>query len=109
MTTVGVRALDPPLVLGDATLDRYHYYERGDVLYLRSGPPEVAADDDESLEGDTVFLDADDRIIGITMIGARIMLERDGTLNVTLPRRGIATRWPRAVVEPLLVETLSYD
>ncbi len=106
----GIRALDPPLLLGDATIDRYSYYERGDVLYLMVGAPtgEPAADDDESLEGDTVFFDADGAITGVTMIGPRYMLERDGTLNVTLPSRGIAVRWPRMLIEPLLVETLRY-
>ena len=105
-----MRILSPPLVLGDAAMDRYSYYEQGDVLYLNVGPPTgvPAFDTDESLEGDIVFFDADGRITGVTMIGPRFMLERDGTLNITLPSRGIAVRWPRAVVEPLLVETLRY-
>lgn len=63
---------------------------------------------DESIEGDTVFFDAHGRITGVTMIGPRFMLERDGTLNVTLPSRGLAVRWSREAVEPLLAETLSY-
>ncbi|MBS1868537.1 MAG: hypothetical protein JSS99_02640 [Actinobacteria bacterium] len=102
--------LDPPLVIAGDAMDRYGYYERGDVLYLSAGEPtgEPAHDTDESLEGDTVFFDVDGRISGVTMIGPRFMLERDGTLNVTLPARGIAVRWPRELVEPLLRETLSY-
>jgi hypothetical protein len=104
----GIRELDLPLLLGDAAIDRYSYYEHGDVLYLMVGPPHPAADDDESLEGDTVFFDADGSISGVTMISPRSKLERDGTLNVTLPSRGIAVRWPRELVEPLLVETLRY-
>lgn len=105
-----MRRLDRPLVLGDAEIDRYSYYEQGDVLYLSVGEPagRPAPDADESIEGDTVFFDADDRITGVTMIGPRFMLERDGTLNVTLPSRGLAVRWPRETVEPLLVETLAY-
>ncbi|HEV7773296.1 MAG TPA: hypothetical protein VGO48_08450 [Conexibacter sp.] len=67
-----------------------------------------APDVDESIEGDTVFFDAHGRITGVTMIGPRFMLERDGTLNVTLPSRGLAVRWSREAVEPLLAETLSY-
>jgi uncharacterized protein YuzE len=100
--------LDAPLMLGDVAIDRYSYYERGDVLYLMVGPPHPAANDGESLEGDTVFFDTDGRISGVTMIGPRSTLERDGTLNVTLPSRRLAVRWPREVVEPLLVETLRY-
>ncbi|MGN6190459.1 MAG: hypothetical protein ACTHOE_16335 [Conexibacter sp.] len=103
-----IRDLDRPLIVGAAAIDRYSYYEHGDVLYLMVGPPHPAADDDESLEGDTVFFDADGSISGVTMISPRFKLERDGTLNITLPSRGIEVRWPREVVEPLLVETLRY-
>lgn len=105
-----MRRLDQPLLLGDTEIDRYSYYERGDVLYLSAGEPtgQPAPDMDESIEGDTVFFDADGHITGATMIGPRFMLERDGTLNVTLPSRGLVVRWSRELVEPLLVETLSY-
>jgi hypothetical protein len=105
-----MRRLAQPLTLGDTEIDRYSYYERGDVLYLSAGEPtgRPSPDVDESIEGDTVFFDADGRITGVTMIGPRFMLERDGTLSVTLPSRGLAVRWPREVVEPLFVETLRY-
>jgi len=46
----------------------------------------------------------DGRATGATLISPRRKLDRDGTL----PSRGIAVRWPRELVEPLLVETLSY-
>jgi uncharacterized protein YuzE len=95
-------------MLGDAAIDRYGYYEEGDVLYLSVGPPQLAADGDESTEGDTVFFDADGRITGVTMIGPRRMLERDGSLNITLPGRGLAARFPREQIEPLLHETIRY-
>ena len=90
------------------TIDRYGYDEDADVLYLRAGRPRQAADDDDSIEGDAVFFDNEGNVSGVTIIGAREMLERDGTLNVTLPSRGIAVRWPRELIEPLLVETLRY-
>ncbi len=88
-------------------LDRYSYYEQGDVLYLAAGPPSPTADDDQSFEGDAVFFDATGRITRVTIVGAREKLERDGTLNVTL-RGGPAARWSREQVEPLLVETIRY-
>jgi len=100
--------LDRPLALGDVAIDRYSYYEQGDVLYLMVGPPHMAADDDDSQEGAVVFFDDDGSISGVTMIGARETLERDDVLSVTLPSRNIAVRWPRGLVEPLLVETLRY-
>jgi len=52
-----MRRLPTPLGVGDAMMDRYGYYEEGDVLYLTAGPPAPAADTDESIEGDTVFYD----------------------------------------------------
>jgi len=106
--TTTIRMLDTPLILGDAGIDRYSYYEQGDVLYLMVGPPHQAADDEDSREGAVVFFDADGTTSGVTIIGARETLEHQGTLNVTLPSRGIAARWPREMVEPLLVETLRY-
>jgi uncharacterized protein YuzE len=96
------------LRLRDSFIDRYGYDEEADVLYLCAGPPRQSADDDDSLEGAVVFFDADGTVSGVTMIGAREALERDGEMRVTLPRRGLAVRWPRELVEPLLHETLSY-
>lgn len=102
-----IRQLDAPLLLGDVAIDHYSYYEEGDVLYLTAGPPRVAADTDESLEGDTLFFDESHRIIGVTIIGARELLEREGCLSITPPRCH-TTRLTRRAVEPLLHETLRY-
>ena len=101
------RQLAAPLMLGDAAIDQYSYYEEGDVLYLTAGPPRVAAETDESLEGHAVFLDPDGSLIGVTVIGAREAIERDGMLKVTLPD-GPAARYSRNTIEPLLVETPLY-
>jgi uncharacterized protein YuzE len=103
-----VLLLADPLPLGGTAIDRYHYYEAGDVLYLTAGAARMADETAQSLEGDTVFLDAHGGIIGVTIVGAREVLDRDGTLNVTLPRLGLAARWPRARIEPLLFETSRY-
>ncbi|HEX7290912.1 MAG TPA: DUF2283 domain-containing protein [Conexibacter sp.] len=96
------------LQVRDAFIDHFGYDEAADVLYLSAGPPRQADDDDDSLEGDVVFFDADGKVSGVTIIGAREMLTHDGELHVTLPSRGIGVRWPRELVEPLLVETLRY-
>lgn len=101
------RQIATPLMFGEATIDHYSYDEPVDVLYLTAGPPRMADDTDESLEGSTIFLDERGAPIGVTIIGAREQLDRDGTLDVTLPG-GPAARWSRAQVEPLLHETLRY-
>ena len=102
------RPIFPPLLLGDVAIDRYSYYAAGDVLYLTAGPPRPAADDDDSLERHTIFFDAHGDVIGLTVIGAREHLDLDGTLNVTLRDGGPSAQFPRAAVEPLLVETIRY-
>jgi len=95
-------------MLGDVAIDRYSYYEQGDVLYLTAGPRRPAADDDDSVERHTVFLDDHGSVIGVTIIGARELLDRHGTIDVTLPNGGPAARWSRAQIESLLHETISY-
>ena len=97
-----------PLPLGNASIDHYGYDEEVDVLYLTAGPPRMAADDYDSLEGSTVFFDECGDLIGVTIIGARERLDRDGTLNVTLRDGARSARWPRELVEPLLHETLPH-
>ena len=102
----GIAILRRTIALGGARIDRYSYDQGGDVLYLMVGEPtgRPAEDTEDSLEGDTVFFGVDGRATGATLISPRRKLDRDGTL----PSRGIAVRWPRELVEPLLVETLSY-
>jgi uncharacterized protein YuzE len=55
------------------------------VLYLYSGP--FAAHDDviDTPEGHFVRIDKTGRVVGLTLMGARLLLERDGRLTVTLP------------------------
>jgi uncharacterized protein YuzE len=101
------RRIASPLMFGEAAIDHYSYDEPVDVLYLTAGPPRIANDTDESLEGSTIFLDERGAVIGVTIIGAREQLDHDGTLDVTLPG-GPAARWPRSLVEPLLHETIRY-
>lgn len=64
---------------------RVHYDSRGDVLYLNVAnarrPP---WDAHASEEGHAVDFDDTGRVIGMTIVGARWWLERDGVLNITL-------------------------
>jgi uncharacterized protein YuzE len=60
-----------------------------DVLYLSIGEPQPAADSEETLEGHIVRYDEHDRVIGFTIVGARVLLDAE-KLSVTLPRRSVA-------------------
>jgi len=55
------------------------------VLYLARGESTEAADAALTPEGHGVRYDADGQVMGVTIIGARRLLDRDGHLTITLP------------------------
>lgn len=65
--------------------DHVSYDSHGDVLYLSIGEPQEAHDALVTPEGHVVRSDASGDIIGITLINAKWLTERDGVLNVSLP------------------------
>ena len=67
--------------------DNNAYYSEGDVLYLHVGPSSSAVDWDETPEGVHTRWGSDGRLVGLTIVNARRMLERDGKIVVTLPDR----------------------
>jgi uncharacterized protein YuzE len=71
--------------IDDLVFDRANYDADGDVLYLARGESNVAADAALTPEGHGVRYDADGGVIGVTIINARWLLERDGHLTITLP------------------------
>ncbi len=58
-----------------------------DVLYLRKGERREAASTYGTPEGHAVRLDASGAVIGMTIVSARWLLERDDKLVVTVPER----------------------
>jgi YD repeat-containing protein len=71
--------------IDDLVFDRASYDADGDVLYLTRGESNMAADAALTPEGHGVRYDADGQVIGVTIINARWLLERDGHLTITLP------------------------
>ena len=72
--------------IGPLTFDHASYDDEGDVLYLHIGEPEPG-EGEETPEGHVVrFAPGTQRIVGLTVINARHVLERDGRLVVTLPQ-----------------------
>jgi YD repeat-containing protein len=69
--------------------DKVAYYRGEDVLYLHVGDPAGAVDFDESPEGHHLRYDPEGRLVGITIVNARWLLEQDGRIVVTLPERRI--------------------
>jgi uncharacterized protein YuzE len=73
--------------VGTYEFDELCYDSDCDVLSLhRGGEPERAADIFETPEGHLVLLDVDGEVTGITLIGAKCLIDRDGKVPVTLPR-----------------------
>lgn len=75
------------MTIGRLTFDVASYDEQGDVLYLHVGERQAAADSEEIPEGHVLRFDAAGQVIGLTIINAKWLLERDGELVVTLPEQ----------------------
>lgn len=88
------------LKIGHLNFDHATYDEQGDVLYLHVGEPRAAAESEETPEGHVLRFDIDGRVIGLTIVNARWLLDRDGELAVTLPEQ---VHLDQAAVAPLLV------
>jgi uncharacterized protein YuzE len=70
--------------VGPHEFDHVSYEPEGDVRYLRRGPQKPATDTFATPEGHAVRLDECGEGIGITIVNAKWLLERDGGLKVTV-------------------------
>jgi len=84
------------LTIADIRFDHHEYDERGDVLYLSvegyDGPPARAV---ASPEGHAVEYDESGRVIAMTLVNVRWLLERDGELTITWPAGHVRGRRAR--------------
>lgn len=71
--------------LGPYAFDNVLYDPESDVLYLSIGEPRPAFDAPETPEGHGVRYNERNEVIGVTIIGAKEGLERDGRITVTFP------------------------
>lgn len=71
--------------IGSLSFDHADYDAESDVLYLHVGAPQEA-EGEETPEGHVVrYAPGTSHIVGLTVLGARYVLERDGHLAVTVP------------------------
>jgi uncharacterized protein YuzE len=71
--------------IGPLVFDHADYDADGDVLYLHVGVPQ-AGEGEETPEGHVVrFAPGTQRIVGLTIINAKHVIDRDGRLVVTVP------------------------
>jgi uncharacterized protein YuzE len=79
--------MTPPVSIGPYEFDSATYDSEADVLYLRKGPAQEAASTQATPEGHAVRFDERGDVIGLTVVNARWLVERDGKLALTLPTR----------------------
>lgn len=73
------------MTIADITFDRVEYDSDADVLYLHVGDPSTAVDFDETPEGHALRFDAEGRLVGITLVRPKHLLDKSGGLRITLP------------------------
>jgi len=69
--------------------DRVDYDSVGDVLYLHVEAPRDAVDFDGTPEGHHTRYGPDGSLVGLTILNARLRLEEDGKIVLTLPERRV--------------------
>jgi uncharacterized protein YuzE len=72
------------VTIADITFDRAEYDSDADVLYLHIGDPSTAVDFDETPEGHALRFDAEGRLVGITLVRPKHLLDESGGLRITL-------------------------
>ncbi len=71
--------------IGPLSFDHADYDAENDVLYLHVGEPQVG-EGEETPEGHVIRYAPDtNQVVGLTILGARRILQRDGHLTVTVP------------------------
>jgi len=74
------------VTIGPTTFDRVSYDREVDVLYLSVGDPRLAVRLDESAEAHALRYDEQGRLVGITIVNAQDLLDREGAIVVTPPQ-----------------------
>ena len=74
------------VILGGLEFDNVGYDGGADVLYLHVGDPAAAVEFDESPEGHALRYDAEGRLVGVTIVNARWLLEQNEQVTITLPK-----------------------
>jgi uncharacterized protein YuzE len=89
------------VTIGEWIFDHVEYDEEGDVLYLSIGEPRPGHGE-ETPEGHILRYDDNDDFCGVTLIGIRETLSREGEVNVTVPPRPQMMEFPRSELDRAL-------
>jgi uncharacterized protein YuzE len=73
------------ITIGSTTFENVFYDAEVDVLYLHKGHPSTAVDFDESPEGHALRFDGEGNLVGVTIVGAKALIEDGDEIKITLP------------------------
>ena len=76
--------------MGSHQFDSVVYDAERDVLYLRQGAPRPARETLASPEGHAIRLNESGEVIGITVVNAKWLADRDGQITVSIPKSSCA-------------------
>jgi uncharacterized protein YuzE len=81
------------ITIANTTFDCVAYDAKADVLYLKAPSAESEATTEATAEGHAISRDQQGRIVGITIVNARWLLERDGKIALIerVPREALAS------------------
>jgi uncharacterized protein YuzE len=75
------------ITIGPVVFDHADYDAESDVLYLHVGEPQEA-EGEETPEGHVLrYAPGTHHIVGLTVLNAKWLLDRDGQLTVTVPEQ----------------------
>ncbi|MEX0664751.1 MAG: DUF2283 domain-containing protein [Acidimicrobiia bacterium] len=86
------------ITIGTTTFDRVDYDVKADVLYLHAGNPEHGVDFDESPEGHGLRYDVDEKLVGITLVNAKALIDQATPITITIPERVMIDREVLALI-----------
>jgi uncharacterized protein YuzE len=75
------------ITIGTLSFENVEYDADADVLYLGVGEPRMPAESFGTPEGHNIRYDESGAVIGITIVNAKWLLERDGEIRLTIPSR----------------------
>ncbi len=82
--------LSMSVTIAGVEFDHVVYDREADVLYLQVGsPPQAAADFDASPEGHYLRYDERGALMGVTIVNARAIFQREGKIPITLPEHRV--------------------
>jgi uncharacterized protein YuzE len=87
------------ITIAGTNFDQHEYDARGDVLYLSVGLPREASRTIATPEGHAVDYDETGTVIGMILVNVRLLLDRDGSVTVTIPPDKLIA----AQIEPALI------